>query len=257
MERLFFRERQYELERENSRVEQWNIGVTGLGRSMGTTFVATALAFYFQSMGKNVTFVQCLTPSHASGLLYDSVAMDQRFAHRTFHDPYLKIAKEESVRDLGNLEEGIRWMIPSGKAGDLTEQQRSRLIHGARGELCIFDLEADSSWDGFMMDMDLLIVVTDPLPSKLIHHVERFKRLKKMELSGTTAVWVVNRCNDGVNKRQVKGFLKNNQLVWIPSFGEESFYQCEYACKFLWENKEIQRKMLEIFTKVSQLKPSL
>lgn len=257
MERLFFRERQTD---SPAPTQQLHIAVTGLGRSVGTTFVATALAFYFRDAGRETTYCQCLTPSKATRLLYDEVAMEQRFARRSFCDVYGKIGAGEPLKTMKpvtstkrlNEEEGISWILPMPQSGDLNESQRSRLLTIPKGEVCVFDFEAEVQWNHLLMDMDLIVVVVDPLPSRLIHSKERFAFLKKLELSGCNVVWLVNRDNSGVNLRQLKSYLKTNQITRIPIFSAETVYQCEYSCKFPWENGEIHRKMLEIYTLLFQ-----
>ena len=260
MERLFFRERQQHSDGQRGTskkgpIEQMHIGVTGLGRSVGTTFVATALAFYFREKEKDTAFCQCLTPSKASRLSYDEVAMEQRFGRRAFCDVYGKIAAGEPLvggleKTSGklNVEERINWILPVPGSTDLTEVQRSRLVTIPKGEIRIFDFQAEDEWNPLLLDMDWIVVVVDPLPSKLIRSKKRFHFLKKLELSGCKVIWVVNRNNPGVSLRQVKAYLKTNQAVLIPDFGSEIIYRSEYSCKFAWENGEIQRKMMEIFT---------
>ncbi len=83
MNRLFIRESQGRLtSAAGNPIDKVNIAVTGLGQNVGTTFVASSLAFYFAEKGNNLTFTQCLTPSRSNGLLYDAVAMDQRFSQQ-------------------------------------------------------------------------------------------------------------------------------------------------------------------------------
>jgi len=260
MERLFFRQLQTEVSidetnRKQKHRAQLNIGVTGLGRSVGATFVGTALAFFCRDQGKDVSFCQCLTPSKSVRLLYDEASMEQRFLRRNFCDVYERIRKGEpvnGVKEKGgriNVEERISWILPTnGNQEDLTESQQARLLTIPRGEVCIFDFEADYQWNSLLMDLDVIIAVVDPLPSRLIHDKERFRFLKKLELAGCPVIWLVNRVNDGANMRQVRAYLKTNQIVTVPAFSPVSIYQCEYSCRFPWEDEEIRRKMMEIFT---------
>ena len=152
MKRTFFREYrglQDPLE-DQKPAEQWNIGVTGLGRSVGTTFVASSLAFYLRSKGKSLTFCQCLHPEPGRPLLYDEAAMDQRFANRKFDRFYSLIAEGEPVRGCENLEQEIRWILPTPEDRDeeirLSGQQRARLLASARGDVCVFDLDTGRDW---------------------------------------------------------------------------------------------------------------
>lgn len=257
MNRTFIRGQQDMVEaRGRKNPEQLNIGVTGLGRSVGTTFVASSLAFYFADKVNSVTFSQCLTPSRCNQLLYDTAAMDQRFAGRQFHDIYRRIFEGETVRGKKNMEKGVNWILPTPwsfeKGADLDQKQRSRLIASTRGQVCIFDLAAEREWDSFLMDMDKLLIIVDPMPSKLIRHRERFSMLKSLEISGVQTDWIVNRMNGGVSRRQVVSYLKSNKLLWLPEIEGQLFYADEFACRFSWENKEIRSKILDIFTKVSQ-----
>ena len=259
MERIFFREKQEKQLTEGA--EQYRIGVTGLGQGTGTTLVATALAFYFRDQGRQVSYTECLDPSRCSSLLYDQVAMDKRFAHRTFDDTYGHLTEGRPLRRNQNKEAGVLWRLPvPDNCRDqlsLGPQQKARLIGTGREEVCIFDLEADYSWDDYLMDMDAIFVIVDPLPSKLIRSRKRYRVLKKMELAGCKVIWIVNKMNDGVDKKQVKNYLKSDYILWLEAFDSRIIYEDEYFCRFHWENAEIQRKMMEIFTKVSRIYGSL
>lgn len=257
MDRLFFREYRGRTDScsEQNRAQQFNIGVTGLGRSAGTTFVSSSLAFYFASMGKSLTFCQCLNPAEGGALLYDSVAMDRRFANRIFHDVYSLISEGKPVRQTENMEKGINWILPTPddrqKGLTLSAEQRARLVNSAKGEICVFDMRPGEDWDPFLLDMDLILAAADPLPSMLIAGCERFRLLKRLELSGSRVIWAVNRANGGISRRQTRGFLKTKDLIWIPFFDPVLIYADENACRFHWENDEIRSNLLEIFTKVS------
>ena len=242
--------------REGRNPEQINIGVTGLGRSVGTTFVASSLAFYFASMGNSLTFVQCLNPASCDSLFYDKAAMDQRFINREFIDVYRLIYENRAARGVKNIEEGINWILPTPWVRDneitLDDSQRSRLIHSVRGDVCIYDMEPGKSWDGYLLDMDRIVVVADPLPSRLISAAGRFRMLKQLELSGIRTDWIINRSNSGVDRRQIYRYMKNKNLLWLPDFDSSLIYADEFSCRFSWEDNEIRCKMMEIFTKVSQ-----
>lgn len=257
MERVFIR-RKSELNEERGvkGLQQLNIGVTGLGRNVGTTVVASSLAFFFADKGNSVTFLQCLTPSTCDRLFYDAVAMEQRFAGRGFTDVYRLLIEQKPIRNVINREQGINWLLPTTwviqEGTDLNGLQRAHLIQSARDDICIFDLAAAGEWDVFLMDMDKLIVVVDPQPSKLIRHSDRFRMLKQTELSGVETRWIVNHMNSGVSRRQIQGYLKSRKIFWLPEVDASCFYADEFACRFPWENKEIRCNFMEIFTKVSQ-----
>ena len=258
IERVFIRSFAGEgnLSPQEQAAEQKNIAVTGLSRNVGTTFLATALAFYFAEKGNSLTFVQCLDPKGCTQLLFDSAAMDKRFARRGFTDVYRKIRDKQPVRGIKNMEKGINWILPTPgnceEAMELTGEEKGRLIQSAGGQICIFDIEASGNWDVFLNGMDQLIVVTDPLPSKMIRSSSRFRLLKQLELSGCPVFWIVNHANRGISRRQVSGYLKTAQIIWIEEFPADMIYADEFSCRFHWENRDIKCHLLEKFTKISQ-----
>lgn len=231
------------------------IAFTGLSKGAGTTLIASSFAFYLMEKGKKVQYIQCMNPTAGGSLLYDAVAMDRRFINREFYDIYRRIKEGGQVRGFTNKERNIEWVLPTpenrARGDSLDDTEKARLIGNGRAEICIFDLEADGSWDKFLTDMDFVAVVCDPLPSKMIQSAERFKILKKLELSGCKMKWIVSNTNGGVNKRQVSGYLKNSEILWIKSIAPEEIYGDEFACRFHWENKTIKTQLLEVFTKIS------
>ncbi|MFR7989231.1 MAG: hypothetical protein ACLU5F_01405 [Anaerovoracaceae bacterium] len=182
--------------------------------------------------------------------------MDKRFLNRQFIDVYQRIREGRPVRGTKNLEKGINWILPTPQncenEMELSGEEKSRLIQSARGQVCIFDIEAENRWDHLLSVMDMLVVVVDPLPSKLIRSSRRFKLLKQIELAGCPVVWIVNRTNRGISRRQVAGYLKTKEVTWINEFPAEWIYSDEFSCRFHWENNDIKCQLMEIFTKVSQ-----
>lgn len=255
MDRLFIRGKSVvPLER----VDQRNIAVIGLGNNVGTTFIASLLAFYFAEKGKSVTFTQCGEPGLSGGSIYDAVAMDKRFFGRDFADIYSKIKAGEAIRAIRNDELGVNWMImtPFDRENccSLSAEEKARLVRNPRDDINIFDVAQGKEWMDFLIDMDEIIAVVDPLPSKMTGAVDQFRRLKSLEIGGTVPVtWIVNGINSGVSRRQVKGFLKSNRIMWMERFPAEEIYGDEYHCRFHWENRMIRDSALAVFTKNSQL----
>lgn len=258
MNRLFVRKRtDRRTQKQGADVlEQRNIAVTGLGQCVGTTFVASSLAFFFREKGNSVTFCQCAQPWRCSRLFYDAVAMEQRFTNRRFTDFYALIHQEEKLTGKKNMDSGINWILPTPYDWDsgfaLDAAQRNRLVLNVRDETVIFDLETHKDWDGFLQDMDQVVVVIDPMPSALIRASGRFSFLKRLELAGTPMTWIVNRMNSGVHRRQVTGYLKNRSPLWLEQMDSALIYADEFFCRYHWENEEIRCKFMELFTKLSQ-----
>ncbi len=261
MKRLFIR-RKDTMSRETiynlSKTKQ-DIAVTGLGREVGTTMISTSLAFFFAEKGNYLTFTQCAEPCRANALIYDAVSMDRRFINRNFTDIYECIDRGEVIKKCKNIEEGINWILitPENCRKEITlnNEKRNRLIQCGRNEIGVYDIEADDDWNSYLLDMDRIIVVVDPLPSKLISQVSRFQHLKRMEVQGADILWLINKTNAGVDKKEVKRYLKSDRIVWLEMMPVQNIYALEYTSKFYWEDHYIRERLDEMFTQISQGKP--
>ena len=251
MRRTFFRQQEIPAER-----EQISIAVTGLGRDAGTTLVSTSLAIFYAEKGKSVTFTECCVPSGSAGLLYDAVSMEQRFYGRTFRDFYELARSGGRMRDIRNMERGVNWRIPLPQDCGLTEEECGeivgKLVAGARDQVCIFDVQA--GFPGFpVREMDAVLVIADPLPSRLVNRAGEVSRLLSMseDPDGPEVLILVNKVNPGVNRRQVSRFFGGQVSAWIPAFDLKELYADEFACRFHWENKGIKETLGMLFTKLS------
>lgn len=258
MDRLFIRRKNAMPLKKKANLLQikHNIAVTGLGRGVGTTLISTSLAFFFAEKGNYLTFIQCAEPSRTDSLIYDSVSMDRRFTNRNYVDVYDCIDKGNVIKKCNNDEEGINWILitPENckKEIVLNYEKRSRLIQSGRNEMSIYDIEAYDDWNNYLLDMDKIIVVVDPLPSKMIGQTVRFRHLKKMEVQGADLLWLVNKNNRGVNQKEVRKFLKSDNIMWLDMLPASNIYAAQYTSKFYWQDSFIKENLFSLFTKISQ-----
>ena len=252
MDRLFIREN-HEKAKEPRQI---NIGITGLGRSVGTTLAASSLALYLAEAGYSVTFTQCGDTEKTNGLLFVAAAIDKRFYGREFTDFYGEIAAGRTIRNRRNVEMGVNWrlMTPTDVDGKVTldEAQKTRFMSGTGDDVCIFDIEPGSGYEEFLVDMDVIVAVVDPLPSRMTADTEAFRKLLAMEGSGNFKfIWLVSGVNSGVSKRQVRNFIRSNEISWVDRVPDEVIYRNEYRCRFQWEDEAVKTIFSDVFTKVS------
>lgn len=252
MERLFIREN-HEKGREPRQI---NIGVTGLGRGVGTTLTASSLALYLAGEGYSTTFTQCGDTGKTNGLIFVAAAMDKRFYGREFIDFYEEIAAGRTVRNRRNMESGVNWRLMTPEDVEtrvaLGRAEKTRLMSGTGDDVCVFDIEPGSGFEEFLPDMDVILAVVDPLPSRMTSDIEAFRRLLAMEGNGTCRfIWLVSGVNSGVSKRQVRNFIRSSEISWIGRVPAEVIYRNEYRCRFQWEDEDVKAVFSDVFTKVS------
>lgn len=255
------------------------IAVTATGRFAGTSLFSVMLAGFISKNGFKVCFTEYGVPETKTTLIYDSYAMEQRFSRTGFVDFYEAAARGERLSGLNNLEKitaeqknkvnvfaaseetgfekensYIDWRVICPKDIDrnirLDDGQFSRLESSARGEFNISDVEADPYFDFILSDADLIFVLVCPMPSRLIREAERIKAFKRME-KGARVIWVINRMNSGVSKREIYKILRSNDILFIDEISTEILCGCEYKCSYPWTSDECRNAFWSVFTKDS------
>ncbi|MBQ9973313.1 MAG: hypothetical protein IJP24_07275 [Firmicutes bacterium] len=230
-------------------IEKIKVGVTGIGKGVGTSFVATSIAYFTASESeRNVAFVQ-LDEGHR---VYDSLGIDKRFSGRNFCDFYKFVREGKNIKNERNLDEKINWAlaIPESLTSSnsiekrLTDVECMRLVNNIRGDFIVCDFGScdNSVLNTLYDDMDYILCVLDPLPSKLLSAEEGFKRMKMMASRGKSVFFIVNKDNPGINRRELKDYLGkivSDNCFYIRMFDQRLFYSAEYRCEIPASLKEI------------------
>lgn len=230
---------------------RFKIGVVGMGEAVGTSFIATALAKELsKDKEKHMAFVE-INGMNKMTFLYDSLGMDKRFAGRTFYDFYTEITYGKSIAGLINLDERINWALYVPQKNKETQGRKlatieiCRLINNIAADTIICDITQDTEFEEIFKEMDVLIFVIDPLPSKLIASYNQLCYMKKMQLEGKKIIWVINKYNDGINTREFYDFIKIKHYVKVPFVSQEQIYLAEYNCKIPYCMKSIAESVTE------------
>lgn len=237
----------------------------GLSSNVGTTFIATWLAREMCSRNYSTAFLEMGVPSKGKPLMYEGLAFDERFINRGYYDYYLGIVNEDKIKKYRNIESGINWALITPEACNssyvFNEIQYLKLIDNILGQLIVVDVSCDLNL--ISLDIfDAVVVVIDPLPSKLLPSKLKLQSLKKYNYNNNNVIWIVNKMNQGVNKKELRRFLNEKELIYIEQVALEEFYKCEYKCKFSFESKYLQEvfndqfnqigKKIDYITKLSQ-----
>lgn len=255
LERLYFREKREEAQ--IFRKERLKIGVAGVCGGVGSSFVACMLAKALsERKDRRVAFVEAwgadmgcdagVGGSTSSTCLYHSLGMDRRFDGRVFTDYFRTIATGEPVGDRCNMEERINWALAVPGAWEhreLRAEDYCYLVNNIGGNTVICDLGNLYYQPNLYREMDSLIWVLDPLPSRLIAGMERLALARRLQAEGRRTAFVINRWNDGVNRREFSAFFKEKNRFHLPLISQELIYRGEYNCTIPWVQKEIKAEM--------------
>jgi len=216
------------------KIEKCRIGIIGLTEGAGASFVTLALAKAISGYGLVPAVVEL-----GKGGIYESLGMAERFAGREFFSFHQALHENRKIRNRSNFDEGINWALrgPGEDHIDLGATKMMRLMDNIQGEavLCDFSgLDIDSVHSTLMKelltDMESLVLVIDPLPSKLMKGYSTLARLSRISDSLTV---VVNKYNRGVNRAEMLKLLKVRKPLYLPYVAPEEIYEAEYRCRIV------------------------
>ena len=212
--------------------------------------------------GAAVGFLE-LTPVLAGmPLLYDSLGMDKRFAGREFNDFYERVRSRRGLRGLYNLDEGINWALKTPqtaallKEDKLTAVEKLRLLCGVSARTLVCDLgcgNEEGELEQLLAELDTILFVIDPLPSRLLCGEERLSMMKRLENRGAKVIWAVNKYSEGINRRALFGFLKIKKYVAVPLADPAEFYTAEYNCRLPLRSRIIAASMQKPLEEIIKL----
>ena len=158
---------------------------------------------------------------------FSALGMDKRFAGRNFFD-YTKGGKFEY-----NTELGVNWYLKLPTSQPVDSPCILRTVCRAPGNLVIFDcsgLCASPLLSDVLPDMDIVYLVVDPLPSRLLSSCGFIESIRS-EYPRTELV--VNKYNKGIHRGELNAFLSTNNYHILDAVPFERIYRAEYNCQLL------------------------
>jgi len=254
MERLFLREKTED--KSSYIVEKQKVGITGISKGAGASFIAMSIAKVLSHYeDRRVTYLEVndLVASNVS-LIYDAIGFDKRFKSRKFESVYSEVISGSNIKGKTNFDDKINWALitPEDIKNEIkvTPIDMIRLINNVSGDTIVCDIARCQHAEDYLLDMDVIVCVIDPIPSAMIAGFPFLKEIKRIEYRGKKIVWVINKFNSGINKRDMHSFLKLKDYYKIPALEAEDFYSAEYNCKVPYEMSNIRDKMKDTIEKI-------
>lgn len=255
MERIVLREK---FMNDSSFFERVKIGVVPASQGAGATFVATSLAkFLSEEPEVKISYID-VSEGREKGerFTYDALGMDKRFAGRRFDDFFEPAPEGKTLRGKINLDEGINWVLRLPKSDKNIKPElmgHLKRINNAPGDIILCDFQIQENLMELLAEMDVLLIVVDPLPSSLLGGMDITAALQKLEETGKQVIWIVNKMNPGIHKRELLKFLKKRDYVYLPAVGLELIYAAEYACMIPAGNRSIRQEIQHPFEKIIEI----
>lgn len=209
--------------------DRLRIGIVGLTDGAGAGFLASSLArWYVTEESVKPTVVELGKTN-----LYDSLGMEKHFAESGFFSCQEQAVLGRSLRFRGNFHLGVNWLLMD-KEEDLAFNHRLRLLSNSRGDLILILLSGipEEELLQILPELDVLLLVIDPLPSCLIKGRSLFLALN---MSEQPVIHIVNKRNHGIDERELKRYLGINRPIYLPFVPIEAVYSAEYSCRTVYD----------------------
>jgi len=216
-------------------VPQERTAVTGLVPGCGASFAAglevCRLAALDHGKGRFADSVpdhgfSCTLAELGTPYFYNALNMEKRFADGSFVFYEELLQKRRPLLGIKNLYRGINMLLRAPQSVDFPSALCACKMPG---EQVVFDLSGapDELLDEVLPEMDRIIIVIDPLPTKLL---AGYERLEKLRLLYPDAQLLVNKMNKGVHSAQLTRFLGTGSFSSLPFYPSELVYRAEYNC---------------------------
>lgn len=202
------------------------IAVVGASPGAGASFVSTVVlrSGPFSGMAPEGlrSLVELGTP-----YFYTALGMDKRFAGRNFY-----YYEGEGPLKL-NMELGYNWYLRAPESDPASAASLFRGAYAAPGNMVVFDLSGLESSEHLLPllgVMDIIYLVIDPLPTKLIPAQDIMDRIRthfpKTEM-------VVNKFNRGIHRGELSRFLGTSAFFTVDEVSYEALCRAEYNCSLV------------------------
>jgi hypothetical protein len=226
MKKLNIFKREYKRPKQTGEPFRQSIAFIGLSRNAGTTSLALSFA---KGLNEEISFVE-IQGANNEGAVYDKLGFEER--KKSFYN--------ESESDYFEImEEGIHFFIRNPKlfSTEIDSEFIMQKLLLPRTAKSVFDvgtevLENPELFNSIRNHMDIINIVIDPLPSKIINKENILLMLKEAALDGAKINYIINKMSDRVPKKELFSFLQIKDAKIAPFYDASELYKTEYACKF-------------------------
>ena len=208
-----------------------NIAIINLSQGAGSTLVTLNVAYMIKDKNIDVTVVE-IPHSRMKADIYNIINEED--------NNYISIAeiiKSNSINDNKKsvfVKNDIKFYINNKKIDNWNMDNNMEFINIINKEstINIYDIgsqEIDENIRFLLNIIDVVIVIIDPMPYKLLQAEERIKTIKKLEEWNINVVYVLNKHIKDLNKRDIERYLDIRISSTIPFIKPETLYASYYS----------------------------
>ena len=217
-------------------VPQQRTAVAGLSPGCGVSFVSGLVAAGTAALPGAESYASdcgCTLAELGTPYFYTALNIEKRFAEGDFVFYEDVLEKRRSLLTVKNCFRRLDLML---RRPDAAGPAPSVCACKMPGQQVVFDLSglAEEDLDEVLPEMDRILIVIDPLPSRLL---PAEKKLRSLILKYPDARLVANRMNKGVPAAELRRFL-GGSFISLPFVDPALVYKAEYGCELFAHSRQ-------------------
>ena len=210
-------------DREAAETEVLKVAVVGACIGAGTSYISARILKKGLYSGHTPEGLRTLCELGVP-YFYLALGFDKRFAGRKFYE------YSSQGKHLLNMELGYNWYVKAPGDGVLCEKEILKKVYGAPGSMIVYDCSGLSEEEilfDILEEMDIVYLVIDPMPTKLISSQDTIQKIRSRCPS---AELVINKYAKGIHRGELSSFLGTRNYICEDYTAIEKIYKAEYNC---------------------------
>lgn len=214
-----------------------NIAIINLSQGAGSSFVALNIAYLLNDRGIDISLIE-IPHKEMKADIYNII--------NNTDDEYISLSEKISNNEVDFyskstfLKDNIKFYINNKKISNWTMDNNMEYINVISKEstINIYDIgsqEIDENINFIFNIIDVVIVIIDPLPYKLLQAEERIKTIKKLEERNINVAYALNKYIKDLNRRDIEKYYNIKITSDIPFVTPETIYSANYSNQTVYQ----------------------
>jgi len=238
--------------------------VCGLSRCAGSTTITLNLAKYLSNMG---IFSSVIEPPSSSPAIFNWMGIEDRLdrsgkdGSSDFYSYPHEISDGNRIKGKsGYVSSGILWIVSDDRKEEIKEWDYDKMLKlvyaSGTTPITLIDIGDNIFHEPvkpLISIVDQVLVVIDPFPTSCKIGSARLSELLKLKSEGYPVNFIINKWNDGVDKKEFLSFLGVKPIAFIPAIDLAVLYKANCKYEIALSYREVSEIMEGPFKKISSL----
>lgn len=215
--------------------EAKKIFIFGLYSRAGASFIAFNLAKNFSENGIETTLIE----DPKNPFFFDMLFLEKKYEDGFISIPHKILDNSYDKNHIGVKKDSLRLLVTDPRLkviDEFAELDYMKLLNISK-DTVIFDsgsFEEKKLKNIALNQSDLIIIVTEPLPSELNNSIDKIKEIQELSKSYNIR-FVLNMTSSEINRKEIVNFLGEEPMMEISTVPKELIHKAIFKNKDLYD----------------------